>query len=167
MRCPYCKLDNDRVVDSRSSGDSSTIRRRRECLDCGKRFTTYERIEEAPLRVVKKDQSRTAYDVEKIFAGIHRACEKRDVPEETIQSIVQQVEDAIAANFDREVPTSFIGEEVMRHLKSVDQVAYVRFASVYREFKDAGDFARELEQMSRNQQPVRPSIPEVQGTSTN
>lgn len=144
MQCPFCKRDNDKVVDSRTSGDGSVIRRRRECLECARRFTTYERLEEAPLRVIKKDGSRVSFDREKILSGIHRACEKRPVSEEKIQAMVQEIESDITQRFDREVPSSVIGEEVMRRLREADQVAYVRFASVYREFKDASDFAREV-----------------------
>jgi len=144
MQCPYCKLDNDKVVDSRASGDGSVIRRRRECIECGRRFTTYERLEEAPLRVIKKDGTRVGFDREKILNGLHRACEKRPVSEEQIHGIVSAIEEEITRRFDREVPSSFIGEEVMNRLKLIDQVAYVRFASVYREFKDAADFAREV-----------------------
>ncbi|MCC6465590.1 MAG: transcriptional repressor NrdR [Planctomycetes bacterium] len=140
MRCPFCKVDNDRVVDSRSASEGGVVRRRRECLACGKRFTTYERVEEAPLRVVKKDGSREPFDSEKIRHGIVRACEKRPVTTAQIDEVVQGIEDEINKKYDREVPTRVIGELVMERLKQLDSVAYVRFASVYREFKDTADF---------------------------
>ncbi len=149
MRCPFCKADDDRVVDSRSASEGDVIRRRRECNVCGKRFTTYERLEEAPLRVIKRDGARVAYDRAKIVRGILRACEKRTVPESRIERLVDEVEEVISQSFDREVPSSFIGEEVMRRLSKIDQVAYVRFASVYRQFRDANDFAREIERLNQ------------------
>lgn len=145
MRCPFCKVDNDRVVDSRSSSEGAVVRRRRECLACGKRFTTYERIEEAPLRVIKKDGSRSPFDRDKIRHGIQRACEKRPVSAAQIDEIVNAVEDEVTKKYDREVPTRVIGELIIDRLKALDSVAYVRFASVYREFKDAADFLHAIE----------------------
>jgi transcriptional repressor NrdR len=145
MRCPFCKVDNDRVVDSRASSEGAVVRRRRECLACGKRFTTYERIEETPLRVIKKDGSRAPFDREKIRHGIQRACEKRPVSAAQIEQVVQDIEDEISKRYDREVPTRVIGELIMEKLKSIDSVAYVRFASVYREFKDTADFLAAIE----------------------
>lgn len=145
MRCPFCNVDDDRVVDSRSSADGSVVRRRRECLKCSKRFTTYERIEETPLRVVKKDKSRATFDREKIRYGIQRACEKRPVSEAQIDEIVTGIEKTITKKYDREVPTRVLGEMIMDGLKGVDKVAYVRFASVYREFKDPEDFVAAVE----------------------
>lgn len=145
MRCPFCKVDNDRVVDSRSSSEGAVVRRRRECLACGKRFTTYERIEETPLRVIKKDGSRAPFDREKIRHGIQRACEKRPVGAAQIEQVVQDIEDEVTKRYDREVPTRVIGELIMEHLKAIDSVAYVRFASVYREFKDTADFLAAIE----------------------
>lgn len=145
MRCPFCKVDNDRVVDSRSSSEGAVVRRRRECLACGKRFTTYERIEETPLRVIKKDGSRAPFDREKIRHGIQRACEKRPVSAAQIEQVVQDIEDEVTKRYDREVPTRVIGELIMEHLKTIDSVAYVRFASVYREFKDTADFLAAIE----------------------
>jgi transcriptional repressor NrdR len=142
MRCPNCNEDNDRVVDSRSAAEGQAIRRRRECLVCGARFTTYERIEETPLRVVKKDGTRATFDREKIAAGIRHACEKRPVSEQQIETLVREIEAEVAGRFEREVPTRQIGEMVMERLKALDKVAYVRFASVYREFKDPEDFVR-------------------------
>lgn len=148
MRCPYCKSTNDRVVDSRGANGESVIRRRRECLECLKRFTTYERVEEVPLRVIKKDGRRASFEREKILSGLYRACEKRNVPDNVIEQIVTDLEDEISKKYDREVPTTFIGQRIMERLREIDQVAYVRFASVYREFKDAADFAREVEDIS-------------------
>ena len=145
MRCPFCKVDNDKVVDSRSSGDGAVVRRRRECLACARRYTTYERVEDSPLRVVKKDGSRVPFDREKILLGVRKACEKRPVSAEQIEEVVRTIEDDINKNYDREVPSSAIGEMVMERLKKVDSVAYVRFASVYREFKDPDDFVRAIQ----------------------
>ncbi|MCC6575244.1 MAG: transcriptional repressor NrdR [Planctomycetes bacterium] len=145
MRCPFCKVDNDRVVDSRSSGEGAVVRRRRECLACGKRFTTYERVEEAPLRVVKKDGTRVPFDREKILAGVRKACEKRPVPADAMENLVSAVEDEINKNYEREVPTRAIGEMLMERLKALDSVAYVRFASVYREFKDPQEFVAAIQ----------------------
>lgn len=145
MRCPFCKVDNDKVVDSRQSSEGAVVRRRRECVACGKRFTTYERVEEAPLRVIKKDGSRAPFDREKIRHGIQRACEKRPVSEARIDEIVQSIDDEVSRKYEREVPTRVIGELIMQKLKEVDTVAYVRFASVYREFKDMSDFLETIE----------------------
>jgi len=147
MRCPYCRDDNDRVVDSRSAEDSSVIRRRRECMECGKRYTTYERVEDIPLRVIKKDGSRVPFDRSKILAGLHKACEKRPVPAEALEETVRAIEDEINDRAEKEVASSVIGELVMKRLRKLDQVAYVRFASVYREFKDVGQFLDELRPM--------------------
>jgi len=144
MRCPFCGHKEDKVVDSRSTQEESAIRRRRECLKCGKRFTTYEYIEEVSLMVVKKDGRREAFDRKKILSGVIRACEKRPIAMEKMEDVVTQVERAIQKKYDREVPTSKIGELVMERLKFIDDVAYVRFASVYRQFKDVGQFMVEL-----------------------
>lgn len=152
MRCPYCKTDNDRVVDSRSSADAYTIRRRRECLGCGRRFTTKERVEETPLRVVKKDGSRVPFERRNILNGLFRACEKRPVSKELIEAVADRVERQCAEAFDREVPTSLVGNLVMNELRELDQVAYVRFASVYREFKDVSQFLDELRPMLEKRQ---------------
>lgn len=150
MQCPYCRRSETKVIDSRAS-DEYSIRRRRECLDikCGKRFTTYEKMEEVSLRVIKKDGTRVPYDREKIHSGLEKACYKRPVSDEQIERIISDVESEIHQNFDREVPSRYIGEQVMERLRDVDQVAYVRFASVYREFKDVSDFVDELEPMLR------------------
>ena len=144
MQCLFCKVDNDKVVNSRTSVDGLSIKRRRECLGCGRRYTTYERIEENPLRVVKKDGSREAIDRRKILNGFMKACEKRRVSTDTLENIVNEIERDIYNKFDREVSSNFIGSLVMQKLRVLDMVAYVRFASVYREFKDISEFIDEL-----------------------
>ncbi len=144
MRCPSCGCKEDKVVDSRATAEESAVRRRRECLKCGKRFTTYEYIEEFSLLVIKKDGRRESFDRKKMLAGVIRACEKRPVSVEKMEDIVTQVERAIQKKSDREVLSSRIGELVMDKLKLIDDVAYVRFASVYRQFKDVGQFMVEL-----------------------
>ncbi len=144
MKCPYCRNDKDRVVDSRSAEDSAVIRRRRECLECGRRYTTYERVEDIPLRVIKKDGTRVPFDRSKILMGLHKACEKRPVPAETLENIVRSIENDIHESGEKEISSKAIGELVMKKLRDLDQVAYVRFASVYREFKDPGQFLEEL-----------------------
>lgn len=151
MYCPYCRHDETKVVDSRTSSDFS-IRRRRECLKCARRFTTYEKIEDSPLKVIKKDGNRITFDREKIRAGLEKACYKRPISEQDIEKIISQVEAHIYQNFEREVPSRTIGEEVFKALREVDQVAFVRFASVYREFKDVNDFVEELSPMLRENQ---------------
>lgn len=145
MRCPYCKKDNDdKVIDSRSSADGTTVRRRRECLKCGRRYTTYERVEEVPLLVIKKDLRRETYDRNKVLGGIQKACEKRPISAETQEGIVERLEKMLDEKYEKEVPSTAIGEFVMEELASLDQVAYVRFASVYRQFKDINHFLKEL-----------------------
>lgn len=144
MKCPFCAYKEDKVVDSRATAEESAVRRRRECLKCGKRFTTYEYIEEVSLMVIKKDGRREPFDRKKVIAGIIRACEKRPVSIEKMEEIVTQVERGIQKKSDREVASSRIGELVMEKLKNLDDVAYVRFASVYRQFKDVGQFMVEL-----------------------
>ncbi|HTY45965.1 MAG TPA: transcriptional regulator NrdR [Patescibacteria group bacterium] len=144
MRCPFCNHKEDKVVDSRSTQEESAIRRRRECLKCGKRFTTYEYIEEVSLMVIKKDGRRQPFDRKKILSGIIKACEKRPISMEKMGEIVTQVERAIQKRSDRQIPSSRIGELVIERLKLLDEVAYVRFASVYRQFKDIGQFMTEL-----------------------
>ena len=157
MKCPFCKADNSRVVDSRASADGFAIRRRRECLACGRRYTTYERIEESPIRVVKKDGSREPFDRRKILMGLLKACEKRPVSMDTLEDIVARIEHHVTDQFDREVPSTHIGRLVMRELRKVDQVAFVRFASVYRDFKDVSEFVDEIRPMlkgsARNKKP--------------
>jgi transcriptional repressor NrdR len=147
MRCPYCKADNDRVIDSRASADGFAIRRRRVCADCGRRYTTYERTETAPLRVVKKNGERVAFDRQKVLSGMIRACEKRPVSLETLETISDRIERQCMEAFDKEVPSKVIGGLIMQELRQLDQVAYVRFASVYREFKDVSQFLEELKPM--------------------
>ncbi len=140
MRCPYCDSDSDKVVDSRSVRDGRGVRRRRECLECGRRFTTYEFIEESQLLVIKKDGRREPFDRSKIIKGIQIACRKRPVSAEQMEAIANSIEVEFSGNGAMEVLSSKIGEKIMEHLKDVDQVAYVRFASVYRQFKDVGEF---------------------------
>jgi transcriptional repressor NrdR len=149
VRCPFCKENNDRVIDSRESTDAYVIRRRRECLACKRRITTYERIEEAPLRVVKKDGSRVPFERRKILIGLVKACEKRPVSSEMLEEITQKIEDYVVERYDREVPCKVIGNLVMRELRKVDQVAYVRFASVYRDFKDVEEFENVADELRR------------------
>lgn len=144
MRCPYCNFPESKVIDSRPTDESNSIRRRRECLSCGKRFTTYETVESVPLVVVKKDGSRQAFDRNKILNGLVKACEKRPVSMEVLEKTVSEIEQKLLNSMDREVPSERVGELVMDALKEVDQVAYVRFASVYRQFKDIDSFMREL-----------------------
>lgn len=147
MKCPYCKAEDDKVVDSRASNDGSVIRRRRECTKCERRYTTYERVEEVPLFVIKKDQRREIYDRKKVLAGIHRACEKRPVPAEIQETIVIDLEKMLEEKYEKEVSSNIIGEFVMERLAKIDQVAYVRFASVYRQFKDISHFMKELKSL--------------------
>ena len=144
MRCLRCKQDNDRVVDSRASADGSVIRRRRECLMCFLRYTTYERVEETPLRVVKKNGERVRFERERVLAGMVRACEKLAIPIEELEAAAARVEARCQEEYDREVESSVIGSLVMEELRKLNQVAYVRFASVYREFKDVSQFLDEL-----------------------
>jgi transcriptional repressor NrdR len=144
MKCPFCSYKEDKVVDSRATQDEVAIRRRRECLRCGKRFTTYEYIEEPSIMVIKKDGRRQPFDRKKVLAGIMKACEKRPISMDKMEDVIIQVERAIQKKVGKEVPTSKIGELVMEKLKELDEVAYVRFASVYRQFKDVGQFMDEL-----------------------
>lgn len=144
MKCPFCSHENTRVIDSRPAEDNNSIRRRRVCDECGKRFTTYEKIETIPLIIIKKDNNREAYDSAKIEAGVLRACHKRPVSAQQITTLVDEVENEIFNREEREIPSGTIGELVMNKLKDLDAVAYVRFASVYREFKDVNTFMDEL-----------------------
>lgn len=147
MRCPFCKEDDDKVIDSRSSEGGRVIRRRRECQSCDRRFTTYEKIGEAfKLNVVKKDGTRVPYERDKLISGLQKACYKRPVSAEKIQDIADAIEEEIFRNFDKEVSARFLGEQAMRFLRKVDKVAYIRFASVYRDFTDAGDLLDEVSQ---------------------
>ncbi len=147
MKCPYCNAENTRVIDSRPANDNCSIRRRRECDDCGKRFTTYEKIETIPLIVIKKDKNREAYDRKKIQDGILSSCHKRPVPIEKIEETIDAIESDIFHLERREISSTDIGEIVMNHLKDLDEVAYVRFSSVYREFKDVNTFMNELKKL--------------------
>ena len=144
MKCPYCNEDNTKVIDSRPAEENSAIRRRRQCESCGKRFTTYEKLETMPLMVVKKDGTREVYDRAKIEAGILRSCHKRPVSPQQIDALIDEVESSVFNLEEKEVATSVIGELVMAGLKELDEVAYVRFASVYREFKDVNTFLDEI-----------------------
>ena len=144
MKCPFCGYSESKVIDSRPTDEGERIRRRRECMSCGKRFTTYEVIESVPIIVVKKDKSREPFDREKLFNGLLRACEKRPVSVETVEKIVDDIEATIQNSLDREVTSIRIGELAMDKLKETDEVAYVRFASVYRKFKDINTFMDEL-----------------------
>ena len=147
MKCPYCGYKESRVVDSRPADEGSSIRRRRECLACERRFTTYETMESLPLMVVKKDGSRQSFDRNKVLGGMIRACEKRPVSINTLEEIVTEIEQVLQNEMEREVSSAEIGELVMERLKKVDEVAYVRFASVYRQFKDINTFMRELNKL--------------------
>lgn len=147
MKCPFCNQDNSRVVDSRPADENSSIRRRRLCDSCGKRFTTYEKIETLPLTVIKKDQTREQYDRGKIEAGVMRACYKRPIPIQRIREMIDEVEMEIFNLEEREIESKVIGEIVMDKLKDLEAVAYVRFASVYREFKDVNTFLNELKKI--------------------
>ena len=147
MKCPYCGNPDTRVIDSRPAEDNSSIRRRRSCDECGKRFTTYEKIETIPLIIIKKDNNREQYSRQKIENGIIRACYKRPVPAEKIQQAVNNIETKVFSLEEKEIPSSVVGELVMDELKDLDEVAYVRFASVYREFKDVNTFMDELKKI--------------------
>lgn len=144
MKCPFCSADDTKVIDSRPADDNNSIRRRRQCEVCGKRFTTYEKLETMPLMVIKKDNSREAYDRSKIEAGILHSCHKRPVSTQQINAMIDEIENEIFNMEEKEVETTKIGELVMKKLQSLDEVAYVRFASVYREFKDVNTFMEEL-----------------------
>ena len=147
MKCPFCAYLESKVVDSRPADEGASIRRRRECLSCGKRFTTYETMESLPLMVVKKDGSRQSFDRNKVMNGLIRACEKRPVSFSTMEEIVNEIEQTLQNEMEREVSSAEIGELVMERLKKVDEVSYVRFASVYRQFKDINTFMRELNKL--------------------
>lgn len=147
MKCPFCGKENTRVIDSRPAEENNSIRRRRQCDECGKRFTTYEKIETIPLVVIKKDNNRESFDRSKIEAGIMRSCHKRPISVDQITALVDEVENTIFNMEEKEIPSSKIGEILMDRLKELDQVAYVRFASVYREFKDVNTFMNELKKI--------------------
>lgn len=147
MKCPYCAHPESKVVDSRPSDEGASIRRRRECLECHKRFTTYETMESLPLVVIKKDGSRQTFDRDKLLGSMLKACEKRSVPLADLERMAGEIEQALQNDMEREVSSSVIGDLVMEKLKEVDEVAYVRFASVYRQFKDIGTFKEELDRL--------------------
>jgi transcriptional repressor NrdR len=147
MRCPFCQDPENKVIDSRESQEGSVIRRRRECLACSRRFTTYERVEELMPLIVKKDGRREAYDREKVLAGLQKACEKRPVSSEQLEQTLDDLERRLQESGEKEVPSSRVGEEVMRRLQELDEVAYVRFASVYRSFRDITEFMSELKEL--------------------
>ncbi len=152
MRCPFCREDNDRVIDSRSVDEGFSIRRRRHCLNCGRRYTTSERPEEIAIKVVKKDGCREPFQREKIRQGLARACWKRPISDEQIDRLVSAIESDAYASFDSEVESRMLGDLVMDHLRNLDQVAFVRFASVYREFKDVNDFVEELQPILKDRE---------------
>ena len=149
MKCAWCGCTQSRVVDSRQNEDGTSIRRRRECESCGRRFTTYERIELVPLMVIKKDQTREAFDANKLRPGIIKACEKRPVPADTLEEIANRIEQDLQSSMRREIKSEELGEIVMRYLRNLDEVAYVRFVSVYREFQDIGSFMAELDKLMK------------------
>ena len=144
MRCPYCGYKESKVVDSRPADEGSSIRRRRECLQCEKRFTTYETVESLPMVVIKKDGSRQSFDRSKVLRGIQRSCEKRPVPVADMERMALEIEQELQNSLEREISTDKIGEMVMERLKPLDEVAYIRFASIYHRFQDAGSFMREI-----------------------
>ena len=160
MRCPFCQDAENKVIDSRESHEGSVIRRRRECLQCKRRFTTYERVEELYPLIVKKDGRRETFDREKVLSGLMKACEKRPVSADQLEETVVAIERLLQGMGEKEVPSSVIGEEVMRRLHSLDEVAYVRFASVYRSFRDISEFMEELKDLlsdrTRERKPLRP-----------
>lgn len=153
MRCPYCKEEDSRVIDSRAADDGNTIRRRRECTSCGRRFTTYETVEKIPLMVIKNDGRRVVFDRNKLLNGLIRSCDKRDIPTERIVALADEIEKELRNTMDREIYTRDIGELVMEKLKNFDEVAYIRFASVYRKFADISGFREELEALLREKNP--------------
>ncbi|HEY0048288.1 MAG TPA: transcriptional regulator NrdR [Pyrinomonadaceae bacterium] len=157
MRCPFCGFLEDKVVDSRESKDGDSIRRRRECLECSRRFTSYERIDEIPYMVVKKDGRREPFARHKVMSGLLRACEKRPISAAQLESIVDAVEKTVQDSPDRELSTSEIGKVIMRRLKELDKVAYVRFASVYLEFEDVSEFMSELKDLVRSRDKAQTS----------
>lgn len=150
MQCPYCKADEDHVVNSRPGADGTYVKRRRECNNCGRRYTTYERIEESVLRVVKKDGTREDFSLRKLLEGLRKACYKRPIPADELTELAEDIEREIHRHYEGEVPSQKIGELVMGRLRELDQVAYIRFASVYREFKDVTDFVEEADTVLRS-----------------
>ncbi len=163
MKCPYCGNPNTRVVDSRSGKIEFEVRRRRECQECGQRFTTYERVEQVPVMIVKKDSRREEFDREKVLRGIQKACEKRAISINQIEQIVDEIERDLRESRDREVSAKVVGEKIINALKDLDDVAYVRFASVYREFKDVTDFIQELENLIHKEHQSTDPKPGMEG----
>ncbi len=158
MRCPYCNNNEDKVTDSRETSEGMAIRRRRECISCGRRFTTYEYVEKTPLMVIKKDGRREPFSHQKVLGGLLKACEKRPISVEKLEDIANEVELTLQKRFDQELEAHFIGELVMEKLSKLDDVAYVRFASVYRQFKDVNQFMKELKEVfGKRVNPVRTS----------
>jgi transcriptional repressor NrdR len=154
--CPYCSANDDKVIDSRASDGGRVVRRRRECLKCGKRFTTYERVEEsARLMVIKRDGTRVPFNRENVLKGVSNACGKRPIPEEAKVQLVDEVEEELHREFEREVPSRVIGEKVMHGLKNLDEIAYIRFASEYHQFKDAGQLIGELQDLGKRVKDVK------------
>lgn len=150
MRCPYCGNLDSKVIDSRPTDDYTSIRRRRECINCAKRFTTYEKVEQVPILVIKKDMRRETYDSDKILKGMIKACEKRPVPIQKLEEITEEIDRQIYNSLEKEITSAKIGEMVMEKLKQVDEIAYVRFASVYRQFRDINTFIEELEKLLKD-----------------
>ena len=163
MKCPFCEFHDSKVIDSRAAEEGNSIRRRRECLQCAKRFTTYEMVEDLPLRVVKKDGRRMAFDRSKILNGLMKACEKRPISLEVLEETADKVEKELRNSMEREIPSRLIGEVLMKHLKNLDHAAYVRFASVYREFTDIDNFMQELEALKDTAANNKKSETIVQG----
>ena len=163
MKCPYCGDPNTRVVDSRPGKIEFEVRRRRECQVCGRRFTTYERVEQVPVMIVKKDSRREEFDREKVLRGIQKACEKRAISVDQIEQIVDDLEQDLREGRDREVSAKVVGEKIINALKDLDDVAYVRFASVYREFKDVTDFIQELESLIHKEHESADAKPDMRG----
>ena len=155
MRCPFCEAQDTRVIDSRPTEDGHAIRRRRECDQCGKRFTTYEKVEEITFMVIKKDGSREAFDRNKVLNGILKACEKRPVSMADVERIVDDIERSLNNMMQKEIESKVIGEIIMEHLKGLDEVAYVRFASVYRQFKDVSTFVQEIEKLLNDEEKTK------------
>jgi transcriptional repressor NrdR len=151
MRCPKCGCQDDKVVDSRASREGATIRRRRECIACGYRFTTYEEVERTGLMILKRDGRREEFSKDKLLSGIRKACQKRPVSPKAIEDLVQRIADTVSTKFEDEVPAEFIGKQVMDGLREIDEVAYVRFASVYRRFQEATDFVQEVKKLEAKQ----------------
>lgn len=161
MRCPKCGCQNDKVIDSRASREGATIRRRRECLGCSHRFTTYEEVERARLMVLKRDGRREEFSREKLLSGVQKACEKRPVSLEQIESLVDQIIDGLSSSYEREVPGNEIGQRVMDGLRGLDPVAYVRYASVYRRFEEATDFVQEVKKLEKRHDTLTARLPGI------